>query len=316
MKRKILFVTSALIPLLFMTFAPVGALSSPQPGANGYDVSPLLNSLVVNAGTTGSVTLYVQNISNAVERVSTIVNDFIESPSNNGTPELLLNGGHSSHSLKQFITVPVSNFVLNPGNEETVNVNITIPANTASGGYFAAVRFAPQSLGTAKNINLSGSVASLILVTVPGNLNENLNIAKLGAGNGDGQIHKLFTSNKDIYGVVYFNNSGNVQLQPFGNFSVRSGTRDVFNAPVNKTNGYVLPGSERYFTVKLKNVGSFGKYTLYGDFGYGSKGQLISATATFYVIPLWLMWTSLAIVLLLILLVVIYLRTYHKSGNK
>src|SRR3981081_4566847 len=50
--------------------------------------------------------------------------------------------------------------------------------------------------------------------------------------------------------------------------------------------GNVLPGSIRKFTVSLDKVGSFGKYTVVGNFGYSQSGQLLSATTTFYVVPL------------------------------
>lgn len=314
MKRNILLSLSAAILLIFTAGASADTTTN-NPGANGYNVFPLINSLIVNAGTSKTVTIYVQNISHAVEQVQTIVNDFVESPKNDGTPSLLLNGGHSSYSLKQFITIPGGNFSLNPGEQKSVNVTITIPANTSSGGYFAAVRFAPQSFADNKNVNLSGSVASLILVTVPGNLRENLTIYKLGASDSAGHIHSLFTNHNEIYGTVYFDNTGNVQLQPFGYFDIHQGKHDLGNNVVNKGNGYVLPGSQRYFTVKLKGVGSFGKYTIYGNFGFGSRGQLVTATASFYVIPMWILWTFLTLVVLLVIIIVTYLRLYHRNKS-
>ena len=312
MKRNILFIASAAL-LLVSSVRALAATTPSNPGANGYNVAPLINSLVINEGSTRTITLYIQNISHDVEQVRAIVNDFIEAPSNDGTPELLLNGASSNYSLKQFITVPNNSFTLTPGQEESVQVNITIPRNTASGGYFAAVRFSPQSLASGSNVNLSGSVASLILVTVPGNLHQVLNIASLGAGDSKGHIHRLFTSNKDIYGIVYFKNTGNVQLQPFGNFVLRSGKKDLSNIAVNKENGYILPSSVRFYTAKLNGIGSFGKYTIYGNFGFGSRGQLLAASTTFYVIPLWMLWTFLSLVAPLVLISIFYLRYYHRS---
>jgi len=46
------------------------------------------------------------------------------------------------------------------------------------------------------------------------------------------------------------------------------------------------PDSIRKFTVPLDKVGTFGIFKLDGNFGYGSNGQLLSASTTFYVVPL------------------------------
>lgn len=301
---------SAAILLIFSGQAFAATASPTEPinqGANGYNVYPLLSSLVVNPGSTKNVTIYLQNISHSVEQVSSEVVNFVASSSDNGQPALLLNGGSTSHGLKQFVSIANPDFTLPIGKTQSVNVTISIPKTVESGGYYAAIRFAPQSLTNNKNVNLSGGVASLILVTVPGNLNEDLSISKLGAGDANGQTHELFTSNKNIYGVVSFYNSGNVQVQPFGNFVVKSGGKNVDEVNINKNSGYILADSGRYFTSKLSGIGSFGKYTIYGSFGYGTHGQLAYASATFYVVPSWLIWAVAVIALLIIAYVILYL---------
>jgi hypothetical protein len=50
-------------------------------------------------------------------------------------------------------------------------------------------------------------------------------------------------------------------------------------------------------------VGGFGAYKLEGNFGYGSNGQLLSASTTFYVIPKAVIIGFILIVLLIIFLV-------------
>ena len=312
--KRILFAVLGLALLIFTSGTALAATATPVSGANGYNVFPLLNSYNISAGTSKTVTIYLQDSSHSVEQVATIVNDFVAAPSNNGVPALLLNGGTSKYSLKQFISIPNGNFTISPGQSEAVNVVITIPKHTASGGYFGAVRFAPPGLATSrKNVNLSASIASLIFVTVPGNLKEDLGITKIGVEDSTGQTHMLFTSNKNLSGVVYFRNYGNVQIQPFGNFVVKSGKQDKDNEPINGGNGYVLPASERYFTAKLHHVGTLGIYTLYGNFGYGTRGQLLYATYTFYVVPIWLLLTVPIVILVLIAIIVYTIDRRRKS---
>jgi hypothetical protein len=312
--KRILFAVLSLVLLIFTSGTAFAATATPVPGANGYNIYPLLTSDNIPAGTSKTVTITVQNASNSVEQVATIVNDFVAAPTDNGIPALLLNGGTSKYDLKQFISIPNGNFILSPRQSEAVNVVITIPANTDSGGYFGAVRFAPASLVTTKkHVNLSGGVASLIFVTVPGNLKQNLGITKMGVENSAGQMHMIFLSNKNLSGIVYFQNYGNVQVQPLGNFIVKSGKKEIDIKAINGANGLVLPASARYFTAKLHHIGSFGKFTLYGNFGYGTRGQLLYATSTFYLVPIWLLFAVPIVVLVLIALIVYRINRRRKS---
>jgi hypothetical protein len=114
----------------------------------------------------------------------------------------------------------------------------------------------------------------------------------------------IFTSNKNLQGVVRVRNSGNVQEQPFGRIVLKKGDKVLGSYEINNTDprGNVLPDSIRKFSVDLKNVGSFGKYTLQGNFGYGSSGQLLSASTSFYIVPVWMI-----IIVLLLLALVLFL---------
>jgi hypothetical protein len=104
-----------------------------------------------------------------------------------------------------------------------------------------------------------------------------------------------------LYGVVRFNNQGNIQEQPFGKIVLKKGGKTLQAIEINNTSpkGNVLPDSIRRFSVKLDKVGTWGKYTIEGNFGYGANGQLLSATSTFYIVPV------LFIVILVLLLVLI-----------
>jgi hypothetical protein len=138
-------------------------------------------------------------------------------------------------------------------------------------------------------------------VKVPGNYNEAVELLSFDAGNSGGGSSVLFTSNKHVVANARFQNSGAVQEQPFGKILLESGTKVLASYEINSTTprGNVLPGSIRKFTVNLDKVGSFGQYTLIGNFGYGTNGQLLSAKTTFYVIPL----PIIGLVILLILII-------------
>jgi hypothetical protein len=310
---------TAVLLILSPLSASAATSTTTVPATNGYRLSPVRTDLTISPGASEAVTVYIQNASSAVENLQVIINDF-EAPTNeSGNPALLLNGSTApTHSLKQFVSVPRSTFTLQPNQQQAVTVNINIPTGTASGGYYGAVRFAPIGIGGNKNVNLSASVASLVLVTVPGDLIDQLSISGFGvAHNNSVQPHKFFFSNKNLQALVSFQNSGNVQEQPFGKILLKKGSTTVDSFAVNNSDdpGNVLPNSIRRFTVPLEKVGSFGKYKIEGNFGYGSKGQLLTATATFYVIPI----AVIIIVILLILLILFLifglprlLRSYNR----
>jgi hypothetical protein len=302
--------------LLVLTSSSALAATSTAaiPATNGYRVSPVRTSLTVNPGTSQTVTVFIQNASSAVEDLQTIIDDF-EPPSNqSGNPQLLLNGAlASSHSLKQFVTVPDPTFILQPNQQVPVNVIISVPAGTAGGGYYGAVRFAPVGIGGGKNVNLTASVASLILITVPGNLVEQLTISSFGVTQLSGnptastKSHTVFFSNKNLQAIIRFKNTGNIQEQPFGKVELKRG-KSVLNTFDVNNNGAsppsnVLPSSIRLFNVRLSKVGWYGKYQAEGNFGYGSNGQLLSASATFYVIPVLLIVLVILAILLILFLI-------------
>ena len=78
-------------------------------------------------------------------------------------------------------------------------------------------------------------------------------------------------------------------------------TTEINNTEVK---GNVLPDSVRRFSVKLNKVGSWGKYTVEGNFGYGSTGQLISGKTSFFVFPLALIIAILVVVTAVVIAIV------------
>jgi hypothetical protein len=286
--------------------APLSAAAAS--GSNGYRLSPVRTDISVARGGSSQVTVYIQNASSAAENLQVVVDDF-EAPTNqSGYPALLLNGATApSHSLKQFVTIPNPTLTLQPNQQDAVLVNINVPANAISGGYYGAIRFAPITVSAngIKNVNLSASVASLVLLTVPGALQEQVNVNSFGISQGSSdQTKTVFYSNKNLNAIVRFQNTGNVQEQPFGNIVIKKGNKELGTFAVNNADvpGNVLPSSIRLFSVKISKVGAFGEYKAEGNFGYGSQGQLLTATSTFYVVPL-----AAIVVIVLVIILILFL---------
>jgi hypothetical protein len=207
---------------------------------------------------------------------------------------------------------------LQPGQQLPVDVVVKLPANTPAGGHYGAIRFIPATSAGNKTVNLAASVASLILLRVSGVSHEQVSIASFYVAQ-NGHARTLFTGSHGLEAVIRFQNTGDLQEEPFGKLILQKGAKTLQSTEINNVRppSNVLPGSIRRFTVNLTKVGDFGKYTAYGNFGYGSNGQLLSASATFYIIPVRIIIISV-IILLLVLFAIFglprLLRAYYSRS--
>jgi len=320
-RRKVFAVISALLVLAGVvgTSGLAGAASSGgSVGGNALRISPVRQDLVIKAGTSQTVDVFVENLTSAPAGLEGIVNDFTASADESGTPKILLdkNAYAPSHGLKRYVST-IGSFTLAAKEQKNIKVTITIPKDAAGGGYFGAVRFAPSSTNSNKNLSLSASVGSLLLVTVPGNITEQVGVAGFNVGKGD-KAGTFFTNSKGLNSFVRFQNSGNVQEYPFGKIALKKSGKVLQTVEINSTDprGAVLPDSIRKFATSFDGkANSFGKYTLEGNFGYGTKGQLLSAKTTFYVVPVPYLIGALVVVLL-ILLAIFVPRLMKKHDRK
>lgn len=282
----------------------VSAASISSTAGNGMRVAPVRTDLTIQPGGAKVISVFLTNVTDADATYKVLTHDFIASNDESGAPALLLNGEtNDTHGLKRYMSA-VDTIKVPAGQRREVKVTVAIPKGTPGGGYYGAVRFVQAAPGGEGNLALSGSVASLILVRVPGNVVEKLSLVSFDARSND-EVRTLFTSGKNIQATLRLRNEGNIQEQPFGKVILKKGDSVLATYEVNNGSqpGNVLPDSVRRFNIGLDKVGSFGKYTLEGNFGYGNKGQLLSARTTFYVIPVWAIIAGLLIVAAILFLI-------------
>lgn len=279
-------------------------------------VSPVRSELSVNKGSSGMVKTFVTNLTSAPITVRPIENDFIAGDES-GTPAIILNENSyaPTHSLKRFM-VPLSNVTIAPKATQEVDVTIRVPANAHAGGYFGAIRFAPVTPGGNVQLNFSGSVASLILMTVPGEFKEALQLTNFDVQQNGGKGSNFRTPN-DLSLLVRFKNTGDVQEQPFGQIYVQKGKKVLYKSNFNTTNpkDNVLPDSARRWNVPLKGFGKFGKYTVGATFSYGTQGTSIDIQKTVWIIPttyIVAFIVTLIVIILLIFGIWKFLKGYKK----
>ncbi len=309
----VMIAVSAVVPALKGTaFAAQTSLV----GGNALKISPVRQDLTMDPGTSKKLVVFITNVTSVTTTLHMAINDFVASGDESGKPSVILDENQyaPTHSFKQFAT-PVKDFTLKGNETKEIDVAVNIPKTAPGGGYYGAIRFEPASASGDRSLNLSASVGSLVLLKVNGTITEKMTVASF-----DVQQNKksafFFTSSKGLTNVVRFQNSGNVQLEPFGKVILKRFGKQVAEYEINNESprGSVLPDSIRRFDTSLNKVSSFGKFTLSGNFGYGSSGQLVSASATFYVIPVtMIILIGAAIVGLVILIFVLpkLIRSYN-----
>ncbi|MDB5169044.1 MAG: hypothetical protein JWO41_400 [Candidatus Saccharibacteria bacterium] len=286
------------------------ATASKAPGAgNGLRVSPVRSDITINPGKSQVINITVNNITSQDAYFQVVANDFTASADETGNPAIVFDTSKpvTAHSLKQFAQ-PVQPFLLHSGEQKSIAVTFKVPANAVAGGYYGVIRFAPANPdgSTNKNLSLAGSVGSLVLLKVPGNIKEQLSIASFDIRDSQNRTSSFFTTNKNLNIVARFQNLGDIQDQPFGKVIIKNhsgqtlGSYEINNSD---TPANVLPDSIRRFTIPIKGIGSFGQYKVEGNFGYGNGGQLLSASTTFYVIPVLLIVLFVGIVAVLVFLI-------------
>jgi len=284
---------------------------------NTLKVSPVRRDVEIKPGESKTVQMTVSNLTADAITVRPIENDFIAGDER-GTPSLILdeNKYAPTHSLKRFMK-PLTDVTIPAKASKTIGVVISVPKDAQAGGYFGAVRFAPTSANGGGQVNLSTSVASLVLMTVPGATVEKLAMTDFSVQQ-DGKTGETFGSPDKIQVTTRFQNTGNVQEGPFGKVTVQQDDKKVvYETDFNNKNprDMVLPDSARRWDIPLKNIGAFGHYTVTATFTYGKDNQTIDVSKSFWVIPQMVIIGAIVGLLVLIALivgVVMFLRNYKR----
>lgn len=270
-------------------FAGSHAFAAPSTSnnpANTLKITPVRSDIEVKPGQSKTVEMTVTNLTGAPITVHPGENDFIAGDEK-GSPALILDETQyaPTHSLKRFMT-PLKDVTVPANKSVTINVLITVPASAQAGGYFGAVRFAPANPSGGGQVNLNASVASLILLTVPGNTVEKLDLTDF-AVQQHGQTGNFFNTNDSIQTTIRFQSDSNVQVAPFGKISVTQGKKVVYETDFNNSDpkDMILPDSSRRWDVPLRQLGTFGHYTVTATITYGKNNQTMQISKSFWIVP-------------------------------
>lgn len=316
----ILIVAIEVLPATALAAAPPApAAPTPQSTANNgqaLEIAPPVIYLSANPGQNIKTQIFLRNISKGNLIVSGQANDFVAA-GEDGTPKLLVNNDQPDpYSLKAWVAPP-TNLLLVPKEIKTMAITINIPANASPGGHYGVIRFTatpPELQGT--GVSLSASLGALILLTVNGNIKEQLSVKEFSV-NHNGKTASLFQSGPLNF-LERFSNTGNIHEQPTGQVVITDMFGRKFAAVnVNSPPKSILPQSIRRFEEPLDstvigNKKMFGRYHANLKVTYGTNKQQLASTITFWVIPYKLVAIVIIVLIAAFFLIRFGLRRYNR----
>lgn len=285
--------------------AQSGSGSTTNNVANGFRISPVRSELTIEKGKSQTITVTVENPTNVPTVARAVLNDFVASADESGTPRLVLDEkAPAPRNDFRALVASISDVNLAAGQKKDISVKISIPKDAHSGGYYGAIRFVPVNNGSqSSNVGLTASVGTIVLVTVPGDLTEKATLVQISAEQNDKA--KSFITSGNVSVLTRLKNDGDIHLKPFGRVQVKNAFGKVvasyeFNNVDPRAN--ILPESTRKFSNELpKNIKWFGRYTIEANLGYSQgSGNLISAKAAFWYIPTWALYALAVLVLVIV----------------
>lgn len=319
---KVLRVALVLLVLGVSAFMPAPPASAQENDRLSITTSPLPISLVTKPGQRVATDLRVRTDGPENETLQITLLKF---SANNNLGQPRLAEREPGDDFFDWVTFSEERFTTEPNVWKTIRMTIDVP-DTAGLGYYYAVAFtragdSPESAGGAA---VDGGAATLVLLDVrTPNSKREVQVVEFS---GKRRVYEFLPAQF----TVSVRNTGNVHLVPSGEIFIKKGDELLGNIKVNQTDGNILPGSQRDFTViwndgwpsyqpkeedgqvindkdgnpqtslrwdglKLSGL-RIGKYTadllmVYDD---GERDVPLEATLSFWVIP----WRILGVILL------------------
>lgn len=319
--KRLKSIALAVMALAVVTFG-IATPTSAQSSAS-LSIAPKKN-YIVDPGETVKDKLLIRNVdSNQDLQLNLRVIDFTYTD-DGGTPKLMLDSDTdpTTWSLRPYLKVPNST-TIKAGGSQSLDVSVALPQGLGAGSYYSAIIYSTGA-PDGGNVGLSASGVTLVFVTVPGNVNEDLTLKTIG--NYDLTKSKYSYISMDEPKAIGYTveNKGNVTEAPAGLIKLRNWFGQEYEiSNVNPNSSLALIGQTRTFSaciklktgeVNLRNSSSAtastcesaglwpGLYFTSAELYYGQNGNLtkeLRGTGHFWYLPLWFI---IAVIILLLII--------------
>lgn len=296
--KNILLVFGVLIATLIIVFVfPLVSFSQEDRGSR-IALTPLTFELTAEKGE--SVTERIRILNPSYEDSVTVIMEVEDMFPEGEEGRVILQATDEDLNvlaISRWVTFEPDDFVLEPREEKSVRFTIKVPSNTDSGGhYMGIIAGTPPREVKGTGVGIIHRIASLVLLTVPGEMEENVSVAGFNTS-------KKYYEGGPVTFESRFENKGSVHLIPDARIIVTNVFgKEVDVIQVEKRN--VLPGAVRKINTEWNSGTLWGgiyNATLEGTYGRFSYFRFDSEKVTFFVFP----WKAgIAIFLIMIFFII------------
>jgi hypothetical protein len=298
----------AMMSLFVLGMALSMGISHAQTTTIEMKVSPALFEQVVNPGDHFSTSITVFNPGTTAKQFTVGVQD-ISGVKDTGEP-IFTTSTVPQYGVSSWVTLGSAYINVPAGGSVVVPFTINVPQNAGPGGHYGAIFI--SSGQTRPLLNGSGigyEVGSLIELRIAGNATEQAEI-------------KEFSTDKSLYqspSVTFtaaIANEGNVLIQPRGPIDISNMFgQKVATVILNDPGSSIFPGDQRSFSATWSGNGfAFGQFSAVMTLNYGeTSNKTITASTSFWVIPLIPIGAFLASIIFFILLFVWSVKAYVRK---
>lgn len=297
-----------MLPFIFPFFAAA------QSNSEGITIAPAIVEDRAEPGETYHFSLTVTNTSDAEQTYYLGAHD-ITGLDATGKPVFSEEQEKSEYELSSWIRVPESPISLAAGESRTVAFTVQVPTDASPGSHFGGIFFdrrPPELQEGTSGTGIGFRVGNVISLRIAGDVTEIV------------QLHE-FSTDKLVYSVpdVTFRtkiaNAGNLLERPRGFIEISDMRgRSLANIAVNENGSPVFPRDERTYESHWQTEDfSIGRYQAIASIIYGVDGkQTITATTSFWILPLKLIGTVFAALFGAVLFVYLLVRIYIRRKLK
>jgi hypothetical protein len=280
---------------------------------DGLQISPVLVDMNVDKGRSYSVKVKITNVTKEDLTYYSAVNDFAAKDETGNASVIFGNLLPDGASVRTWIST-ASSVTVKSGESVTLVATVNVPLNAESGGHYGVLRFSstpPEEDGG--KVSVGASTGMLFLIRVSGEITESAKVASFTTASTVDDKQSSFFEKAPLKFVTRIKHDGNVHLKPTGQIDVYDMFGGVVTTiKVNEVKANVLPDSIRRFDTTLDNGWMFGYYTANVTLGYGTQGQVVTGTTSFWVIPYKIVAVALLVLITLVFILVRIMKVYNK----
>ncbi len=275
--------------LIAYTFVFTATIAQAQ-GLN-IEVSPGKMTRIAAPGTQFVQTIRIGNYADTDRTFYLSTADFVVK-SENGAPSFDVGEKDRRYALSTWMTLPTKEVTVPAGEVATVDVTVAVPEDALPGGHYGAVFVQtddPAQLRAQEGsvIGSVGRIASLFLVTVPGDVTEKVSLVDFTP------VQRIYWHQQPSITIrTMLRNEGTVHAIPTGALFVSGGIGYRGQSVIyNSQQGAVLPGAppreivETFTPRKHAFLPPMGRFTVRLVAKYGVSGQTLTGETSFYIIP-------------------------------